>query len=308
MKINFKKNTDLSDDRIVTLSCKVDLIDVFINGIVALITGSVIMLAEVFQAISDLIVDGLTYIGMKRSKREPTKKHPLGYGRELYIWSLFSTLIMFLVLTGMSFYFGIQRFISPEPIDHVFLIYLILTISLFTNTYSFSFGAKRLLDGRPFWKIKKVFTESTFLETKITFVADLMGILAAFFGLVAISLFSLTGNLWFDGLGAIGISILMGIFSIFLFKNIKDFIIGVSAPESTKQEIEKAALEIEGVRDILDLKVMVIGSNRLLVNLEIHVKENLITQDIEKLIDKVKSNIKIKIPSVFHVQIELETP
>ncbi len=29
---------------------------------------------------------------------------------------------------------------------------------------------------------------------------------------------------------------------------------------------------------------------------------------IEKIIDKMKEKIKIKIPSVYHIQVELETP
>ena len=62
-----------SDEKVVSTSCKVDMIDVLLNGIAALATGSVVMLAETLQGVSDLIVDGLTYVGMKRSKRLPTK-------------------------------------------------------------------------------------------------------------------------------------------------------------------------------------------------------------------------------------------
>ncbi len=298
----------ISDEKVVSLSCKIDLIDILLNGLVVLLTGSVIMLAEVFQAISDLIVDGLVYVGMKRSKKTADSKYPLGYGRELYIWSLFSTLVMFVILAGMSLYFGFQRLINPEPIKYLFLIYAVLIISLFTNIYSFSMGARRLLDDQPFWRIKKAFLESTFLETKITFTSDLMGILAALSGLIALFLFQNTSNLWFDGLGAMFIGFLMAIFSIFLFKNIRDLIIGVSVSEEIKKEIQKIALEVEGVQEVLDLKAIVIGSNRLLVNLEIHVQGGLITEEIEKLIDEVKKNIKEKITSVFHIQVELETP
>ena len=303
-----KTEPRFSDEKAVKTSVKVDVIDVLLNATVALFTGSVVMLAETFQGISDLIVDGLTYIGMKRSKRLPTKKHPLGFGRELYIWSLFSVLVMFLVLTGLTLYFGFQRFVNPLPINHIFLAYLILIISFFTNSYSFSLGFRRILNGNPFWKIKQAFNQSTFLETKITFTSDLLGIAAAFFGLIALVLFEKTGTLWFDGLGAVIIGFLMVIFSLLLLNNVRDFIIGVSASEETKNRIKKAVLEFKKVEEILDLKTLVIGSNRLLVNLEIHVASGLVTEEIEKLIDKVKKNISEKVPSAYHIQVELETP
>lgn len=305
---NRTNNEKYSDKRIVTTACLVDMLDIFLNGIVAIFTGSVVMLAETLQGVSDLTVDGLTYIGMKRSKRMPTPKHPLGYGRELYIWSLFSVLIMFFVLAGFSFYFGFQRLLSPEPIAYIGLAYIILIISIITNGYSLSLAFKRLLNNQPFWRIKKLFKQSTFLETKITFTSDLMGVLSAVFGLIALLLFQYSGYPIFDALGAITIACLMLFFSMFLLKNVKDFIIGVSAPLEVQKRIKQAALEIQGVEEILDLKTLVIGSNRLLVNLEIHVQSGLVTEEIEKMIDRIKERVRQRVPAVHHIQIELETP
>ena len=124
----------------------------------------------------------------------------------------------------------------------------------------------------------------------------------------AVILFQKSNNFWFDGLGAMAIGLLMAIFSFFLLKNVRDFIIGVSVSEEIKAKIKKAALEIGGVQEVLDLKALVIDSNRLLVNLEIHVQEGMITEEIEQLIDKVKAKSKENVPAVFHIQVELETP
>jgi cation diffusion facilitator family transporter len=297
-----------SDERVVKTSVGVDVVDVCLNALVALATGSVVMLAEVLRGISDVVVDGLAYVGMRRSKRQPTAKHPFGFGRELYVWSLFSTLIMFLFLASLSFRFGLQRFLDPEPVEHISLIFFILTVSFLINGYSFSLGFRRVLQGRPFWKIRQALSQPTFLETKITFTSDLMGALTAVSGLIALVLFKVTGNLAFDGLGAMTIGLLMAFFSLWLLKNIRDFIVGVSAPEETKAFIRQAVLEIAGVEDVLDMKAIVIGSNRLLVNLEIHVKDGLVTDEIERLIDRVKDNIKKKVTSAYHIQVELETP
>ncbi len=298
----------ISDRKAVLTSFQVDIIDVLLNGATALITGSVVMLAETLQGISDLTVDVLVYTGMKRSKRPATKRYPLGFGRELFVWSLFAILIMFFVLAGLSFYFGFQRFLDPKPIEYIYLAYLVLIISLVTNGYSFSLSARRILSGRSFWKVRKAFSESTFLETKITFTSDMLGFLSAGFGLVALILFERTDHAWFDGLGGMMIALLMAGFSFWLLRNVRDFIIGVSAPVETQRKIEEAALEISGVKEVLDLKAVVIGSNRLLVNIEIHVKDGLVTDEIERLIDKVKENVKEEIPSVHHIQVELETP
>jgi len=305
--MKFRSNI-FSDEKVVKTSIKVDILDIIINGITAVVTGSVVMLAETLQGISDLTSAGFVYVGMKRSKRPSTEKYPLGFGRELYVWSLFSTLIMFLVLASLSFYFGFQRFTNPEPIDHIFLAYFVLTIASVTNGYSFSLAFRRILRRRKVREIRKSFSQSTFLETKITFTLDLLGTLAALFGLVSLILFQVTGNLRFDGLGAMGIGLLMAFFSVWLFKNIRDFIVGVTAPEETKREIKETTLKVGGVKEVLDLKAIVIGSSRLSVILDIHVCPDLKTREIEKLIEEIKGNIKKRIPSAYHVQVELETP
>ncbi|MDO8576761.1 MAG: hypothetical protein Q7R82_00285 [Candidatus Daviesbacteria bacterium] len=39
-----------------------------------------------------------------------------------------------------------------------------------------------------------------------------------------------------------------------------------------------------------------------------NLKSNLTTKDIEGIIDKIKANIKKEVPSVKHIQVEVETP
>jgi divalent metal cation (Fe/Co/Zn/Cd) transporter len=37
----------------------------------------------------------LLFIGIKRSEKEATRKHPMGFGRESYIWSMMVAFILF---------------------------------------------------------------------------------------------------------------------------------------------------------------------------------------------------------------------
>ena len=56
--------------------------------------------------------------------------------------------------------------------------------------------------------------------TKNTFVLDLMGMSAALLGLVALILYQLTGELRFDGVGAMGIGIVLALLSVDLLFDI----------------------------------------------------------------------------------------
>lgn len=302
------KKRAISAKKVLVTSFLVDLLDITMNLAVAIITGSVVMLAELLQGIADLIAAGFLLIGLKRSGIPADKTYPFGHGREMYFWTLLSSVIMLAVTAGISFYFGLKRFLSPQLIDNLLFAYAALTIAIASNGYSLSLGTRRLLNGEKLTKIFHRFTHSSKVETKATFILDLIGTTSAILGLIALTTFGLTGNLRYDGLGAMIIGIALGTLSFLLLFSVRGFLIGKSAPFQVKKRITESAKSIPGVLDVLDLKTVYVGPNKLLVNIEIHIKDNVDTDSIEKIIDKVKSKIREDTPDAFHIQVEPETP
>ncbi|MEK9175956.1 MAG: cation diffusion facilitator family transporter [Patescibacteria group bacterium] len=294
--------------RVLITSFLVDLLDIVLNFTIAVISGSVIMLTQVFEAIADLTASGFLLIGHRRSMRKEDKTHPFGYGREIYFWTLLSALIMFGLTSTLSFYFGWKRFLAPEALHDVNLALLVLVITFFTNFYAFALSYRRLLRRRSPRHIMEIFYRSSLVETKTTFILDMMGSLASLLGIIALVIYVATGDHRLDGLGAMAIGIALAISSIFLLLGIRDLLIGKSASLATEEKIKKAAMKIPEVEGVLDLKTLHVGSEKLLVNLEVHMVNNLSTDELEELIDKIKENIKLEVPSVKYLQVELETP
>ena len=303
-----KLEKKISARRVIITSFAVDLLDIILNLGVAIISGSVVMFTQVLEAIADLTASGFLLIGLRRSMRKEDKTHPFGYGREIYFWTLLSALIMFGLTSTLSFYFGWLRFNNPEIIRSINLALLVLVITFFTNFYAFFLSFRRLLRHRPAKHIIQIFYRSSLVETKTTFILDLMGTLASFLGTIALGIYVWTGDLRFDGIGAMAIGIALGFSSIFLLLGIRDLLIGKSASEEIEKKIVDAALAVEEVKGVLDLKTLHVGPERLLVNLEVHMRQRLSTRELEKLIDKVKENIQKEVPSVKYLQVELETP
>lgn len=289
---------------IVTLL--VDISDILMNIVVALITRSSVMLAESMQGLADFISVSLVILGHKRADRRSNTRHPFGYGKELYFWSLISAFFIFSITAWLSFYFGWQHFWHPEPVQHIALAYIVLAIGTATNFYAFNLSAQRILGRRR--KMWRAFLGSHNIAPKITYVLDLMGTLSAALGLVALVLYQVTGNSRFDGLGAMLIAVMMAVLAFILLISIKDLITGRSAPPEVRRGIRAAALSHPAVLDIPDLRTMIIGSDKYLVNIDVHLKDGLDTDQIEQVVDEIKANIKAAQPGAYHVQIEPETP
>ncbi|MGH7249766.1 MAG: cation diffusion facilitator family transporter, partial [Minisyncoccia bacterium] len=260
------------------------------------------------QGMADLTAVLLLLVGYKQSSKASTKLHPFGYGKELYFWTLLSGFIVCTITAGLSFYFGLEHFRHLHPIDNIQLTYIILSIGIVTNIYAFSLSARKLLGRRSVKKIWRSFFESYYVAPKTTFVLDLMGSLAALFGLAALIAYQITGNQRFDGVGAMAIGIILAVFGFLLLLGIRELITGQAAPNNLQAKIRKVALSHPEVEEVLDLKTMIIGSDRILVNLELNLSDDLTTNQLEKIIDEIKFSIQKKVPSVAHIQVELETP
>ncbi|MCL5746687.1 MAG: cation diffusion facilitator family transporter [Patescibacteria group bacterium] len=304
---DLKTDRRLSAKRIILTSFLTDVVNVFVSLVVAILSGSVIMLTQFLQNFSDLISSGLLLIGIMRSMRNEDKTHPFGYGREIYFWTFLAALIMFGITSTFSFYLGFRRFLQPTGITNISLVFLVLFITLVTNSYSFLLSYKRLVNKRSFFNILKIFYKSSLVETKTTFTLDLMGVLTSIMGFLAILVYVSTGNMRLDGIGAMGIGIVMAIISVFLIFGIKDMLVGKAASYEVEDKIRKTALSVDKVDAITDLKTLHIGSEKLLVSLDVEIAKGLKIKDLEKIIGTIELEIRKVVPSAKYVLVELGT-
>lgn len=300
----------LSDVRIVATSALVSVLDVVVNVVVALITGSTVMMSQALQGLSDLATGGLLFIGVKRSKRAADEQFQFGYGREIFFWVLIASIVMFAGTGATSLYFGYQQVVDPTPVENIWLAFIVLVFGLSTNGYAFSLSLRRLRAhgkerGRRWWKY---LINSSLVETKATFAIDFLGTSAAVLGLISLGLYQLTGLVQFDGVGSIAIGLTMMAAAVMLMKDIRDLIVGRGVDAKTLATIKEETLKVEGVNAVLDLLTMYVGSSKLFVVVEVHLQDAFTTDEVERITDEIKQRICKRLSVVDHVQVEIETP
>ncbi len=297
-----------SSEQIVFISFLTNISDILLNLVVGLITGSVSVLAQSLQGAADLATSGTLMFGVRRAKQHANEDYPFGYGREVFFWVLISAMFMLIVTGGASIYLGVDRILNPKPLSDNWLAVAALTVAIFTNGYAFSLSYKGLKKSERKASILDGIKNSSLLELKAAFLIDGAGLLAAVLGLVAVIASEISGSGIFDALGSIMVGLIMVVFAVLLIKDVKNFLVGKSASKRIKGQIVKAATSVKGVQDVLDLRTMFLGSDRLLVVIELHIDERLKTKSIELLSDEVKAVIKKRVPRVEIVQVEVETP
>ena len=96
---------------------------------VAFFTGSASMVAEAAHSWADAGNEVFLLIAERRAARPPDDAHPLGYGREAYVWSMFAAFGLFTAGAVVSIVHGVQQWSAPEGEANYFWAYVVLAIS-----------------------------------------------------------------------------------------------------------------------------------------------------------------------------------
>ena len=108
---------------------------------VALLSGSVAIIADAFNNLSDAASSVVTIVGFKLSGKKPDPQHPFGHGRFEYI----SGFIVSIVIILVGFELGkssISGIISPNPIEFSTITVVILVASMTVKLYMALYNRK----------------------------------------------------------------------------------------------------------------------------------------------------------------------
>src|SRR5262249_26435230 len=132
-----------------------------------------------------------------------------GYGKEQYFWALIAVFLIIAVTSTLSFYSGLQRWMHAETIKYIWIAYLALTVSVFSNGYASLLSLRKVIGRQDISRLPKEFTESSDISPRITLVLDAAGTMAAILGLISLVLYGITKNSRFDAIGAMAIGIIL---------------------------------------------------------------------------------------------------
>ncbi len=265
--------------------------------IAAIITGSGSMMAEAIHSFADTSNQILLFIGLKRSKRKPDDKHPLGYGKTIYFWSFLVAVLLFSMGGVFSIYEGIHKIYNPEPIHSLWLAITVLGISILLEIFSLIGAITEINKIKKQIPLFKWLKESRNPELIVVFGEDV----AALIGLIIAFIFVCLSYFWespiFDSIGSICIGVLLIVISVMISIRIKSMIIGESASESIKNQIQKMISNIPEVEKVFNVITVQLGPD-IMVTMKIKMNSNLNIQKAVEILNLLEKNIKKEIPEI----------
>jgi cation diffusion facilitator family transporter len=268
-----------------------------------LITGSSSILAEAVHSVADTANQGLLLLGRHTARRQATQQHPFGYGRDRYFYSFVVALLLFSLGSVFALYEGAHKIHSHDPISSPLVAIGILVVAIVLEGFSFRTAVR---ESRPlkrsdsWWQFIK---QSKSPELPVVLLEDsgaLVGLLLAFAG---IGLSVLTGDPLWDGLGTLGIGVLLGIIAIILIVETKSLLIGEGAGADELKSICDALVG-HGVDRVIHLRTQYLGPEELLVAAKIAVPASLPTAEVARVIDQAEARVRGVVPAARIIYLE----
>ncbi|MHC4845589.1 MAG: cation diffusion facilitator family transporter [Planctomycetota bacterium] len=296
----------ISTRRVVTISLLVDILDVVSCLVVALVTGSAAVFAEMAQGLADVVGSLCLVLGERRARRPRDARHPFGYGREAFFWSLLSAVAMLGLGGGLSLWRGQQQLLHPEPLEAAWLAVAVLALSVVTNGYAVALSLAKLRAEEG--TLRHAFSESNRPLVKSALLRDIVGTASAVLGLVALTLYQLTGSTVFDAAGALIVAAMMTVLSLVLIGQARVLITGRAISEHDLERVRAAVEATPGVDALNHASAVWSGSRDVVVALDLDLAEGLTTPEIEALLDALQLRIRAAVPETETVRVDLNSP
>ncbi|MDI9972565.1 cation diffusion facilitator family transporter [Rhodococcus sp. IEGM 1307] len=245
----------------VVLAFGANILIALAKTVAAVVTGSASMVAEAAHSWADSGNEILLLIANSRAKRTPDRIHPLGYGREAYVWSMFAALGLFALGAGVSVTHGIQELVHAEPATNFAVAYVVLGVSFVLESISFQ-QAYRQLRAEAIAIDRDVLAHALRTSdptTRAVFAEDaaaLIGLVIAFLGVL---LHQITGSAIPDEIGSILVGILLGVIALILIDRNRRFLIGEEASPALRQAGIEALEALPEVDRVTFLRMEYLG-------------------------------------------------
>jgi cation diffusion facilitator family transporter len=261
-----------------------------------LLTGSSSMLAESIHSVADSSNQGLLFLGGRRARQAPTPLHPFGFGRVRYFWAFVVGIVLFMVGGLFSLYEGWHKVSDPEPVSSPAIALAILGVAIGLESFALRTAVSH---ARPFkggrsWR--QYVRESRSPELPVLLVEDLAALVGLVLAVIGVGLAWITGDGLWDGLGTLGIGVVLIVVAILVAREMKSSLIGESAEPTTLALLEAEITGTPNVRRIIHMLTQHIGPDELLVGAKLEFEPGLSVAELATAIDACETRVRTAVP------------
>ena len=252
------------------------------------ISGSLSIMADGINNLSDAGSSIVTMVGFKLATLPPDEEHPFGHERIEYISGMIVAFII--VIIGLSLLkSSIEKIINPTPVEADIYVYIILASSILLKLWQGIFNRK----------VGKKINSTAILATAQDSLNDVISTCVVLVGIIV----SILTSFNIDGYLGVLVSLFILKSGIDLVKETAKPLIGVAPSKEEVEEISNKILSYEGILGIHDLVFHSYGPNKKFITVHTEVDASVNVMLSHDMIDNIERDFKhdLNIDLVIHM-------
>jgi cation diffusion facilitator family transporter len=281
----------------------VNLLIALAKAVAALISGSSALLSESAHSLADTVTEVLLFVALRRGERPADARHPLGYGREAYLWALLAALATFVAGAVVSILDGVDRIRHDGDRGDPRVAFAVLAVAFVLESVSLRRALRQVLGSARRYRIRATtfLQETTDTTVRAVTFEDSAALVGLVLAAVGLGLTEITGSSMWDGLASVLIGVLLVMVAWSLARANLSLLVGRSAPLGLDALLRN---ELESLRDVMSVPVFVTtvtGPRRLLVAAKVEFRDGCTTDDIERIADEAERRLVELYPGIEYV-------
>jgi cation diffusion facilitator family transporter len=277
----------------------------FVSG---LISGSTALLAESAHSLADASNEVLLGISLRRAAAPADDRHPLGHGRERFLWAFLAAIASFLIGGCFSIAIAIRQLArGGEKMGSATAAWIVLAIAFAGDGVSLvqSLRQARKEAKERGWKVWFHLLRSSDPTVRAVVVEDgaaLIGLVIAAGGLLLSHHF---GNSRPDAFASLLIGLLMAATAFGLGRPLADFLVGKSLPPELLEELRRIIDADKAVEEIISVQAVYVGPEEVIVAAKVRPSPRLSAKDLSRAMDDLDHALRKASPFVADVYIDV---
>lgn len=264
------------------------IINIFCNGglfflklYAALVSGSIALLSEAFNSLTDMVSSIAIFVCVKISDKEADEGHPFGHKRAEPVAGI--TVAVFAAVLGFQ--------IIKSSVERIFKGGDVLSITWFTLLVPLITILVKAGMAFYFSRVGKAARSPAIAATAVDSLSDVFVALAALIGIAGARL----GYAYLDPVAGLAISVWIIYAGYRIGMENIDYLMGKSPDKAMMEEIKAAALGVPGVKNINTARAHYIGP---FIHVEIHIEvpkylstfdSHAISKEVERAIGRISA-------------------
>lgn len=261
--------------RVALISLLFAFLLMLLKCIVGLLTNSLALLSDALHSLSDIFATFMTYFAVRESSKPPDEEHPFGHHRFENISALFETL--FLIGTGIYIIIeAVNRIVSKKvEIEVTVYSYGVVIFSIVIDLWRSSVMRR----------VAKEERSPALKADAFHFTSDMGTSLVVLIGLISTNL----GIKYADSISAFLVALFVLFVSSKLLVN-SIYSLTDKVPKGLTSKIREKALNVEGVKDVYDVRVREAGDTHF-IDLKVKLSPFLSLKEVKQITEKIRVSI-----------------